>query len=171
MAYEEMADLVAELAGILEPEGLRLVTAESCTGGWLAKVLTDRAGSSAWFERGLVTYSNAAKVELLGVPESLLESEGAVSRAVVNAMAEGALARSHADLSVAISGVAGPSGGTPDKPVGTVCFAWASRGGARDSVRQRFGGDRETVRAHSVVTALEGLIRLAREDGGTVARA
>ncbi|HYW92028.1 MAG TPA: nicotinamide-nucleotide amidohydrolase family protein [Gammaproteobacteria bacterium] len=171
MAHDEMAALVAELAGILEPRGLRVATAESCTGGWVAKVLTDRAGSSAWFERGLVSYSNAAKTELLGVPGALLESEGAVSRAVANAMAEGALARSHADFSVAISGIAGPAGGTPDKPVGTVCFAWASRGGARDSVRQHFDGDREAVRAASVVTALAGLIRLARGAEGTVARA
>lgn len=167
MAQAEWPGLVAELAAALDGAGLRVATAESCTGGWVAKVLTDRPGSSGWFECGLVTYSNRAKAALLDVPRSLLDRLGAVSEPVVVAMAEGALAHSRADLAVAISGVAGPSGGTADKPVGTVCFAWASRRGARESRRIRFEGDREAVRAAAVETALVGLLRLARGPGAT----
>jgi nicotinamide-nucleotide amidase len=133
------------------------VTAESCTGGWIAKCVTDIAGSSAWLERGFVTYSNAAKQEMLGVASATLAVHGAVSEAVVAEMAAGALAHSHATVAVAVSGIAGPGGGTADKPVGTVCFAWALAGRV-EVATCRFAGDREQVRRDSVVHALAGLI-------------
>ncbi|MBV6415829.1 MAG: Nicotinamide-nucleotide amidohydrolase PncC [Steroidobacteraceae bacterium] len=136
----------------------RLVTAESCTAGWIAKALTDVAGSSSWFDCGYVTYSNDAKTRDLGVPTAVLARHGAVSEAAVRAMAEGALQRAGADIAVATSGIAGPDGGVPGKPVGTVWFAHAARrGGAIDTVaRQRhFQGDREAVRRASVRFALE----------------
>jgi len=141
-----------------------LVLAESCTGGWIAKVLTDVPGSSGWFERGFVTYSNAAKVELLAVPQAVLDAHGAVSRETVNAMAAGALAHSRAEVALAVSGIAGPAGGSPDKPVGTVWLAWAIRGSSSYSCCYRFQGDREAVRRQAVVAALEGL--LERLDAG-----
>ena len=141
-----------------------LALAESCTGGWIAKVLTDVPGSSGWFERGFVTYSNAAKVELLGVPQAILDAHGAVSRETVNAMAAGALTHSRADLALAVSGIAGPDGGSPDKPVGTVWLAWARRGRPGHSRCHSFQGDREAVRRQAVVAALEGL--LERFDAG-----
>ncbi len=136
----------------------RIATAESCTGGLVAGAITAIAGSSAWFDRGFVTYTNEAKCELLGVPAALIAREGAVSEAVARAMAEGALARSQADLVVAVTGIAGPGGGSAGKPVGTVCFAWGRRGGAVDAVTRQFGGDRAGVRSQSVAVALEGLI-------------
>lgn len=137
--------------------GRRLATAESCTGGWVAKACTDVAGSSRWFECGFVTYSNAAKVRDLGVSERTLASHGAVSEATVREMAAGALRVSGADVAVAISGVAGPDGGTPDKPVGTVWFAVASGRGGEVVVTAElhlFEGDREVVRRWSVERAL-----------------
>ncbi len=134
-----------------------LVTAESCTGGWIAKVITDIPGSSRWFERGFVTYTNVAKREMLGVSEEVLESYGAVSEQTVQQMASGALAHSHAQLSVAVSGIAGPGGAVPGKPVGTVWFAWADSRGWMESHRERFRGDREAVRQGAVWVALEGL--------------
>jgi len=134
-----------------------MAAAESCTGGWIAKCCTDRAGSSAWFERGFVTYSNAAKTDLLGVDAALLERAGAVSEAVARAMAAGALGRSAADVALAVTGIAGPDGGTPDKPVGTVWFAWAV-GGPVAAECVRFEGGREAVRRQSVRYALEGLL-------------
>ena len=149
--------LVAELAELCEAGGLRVATAESCTGGWIAKVLTDRAGSSAWFERGFVTYSNLAKQEMLGVDAGLLEDPGAVSREVVEAMARGALTGSDAQLAVAVSGIAGPEGGSEDKPVGTVWLAWA-RGDELRSACECFRGDREAVRMATVKLALQGLV-------------
>ncbi len=139
-------------------QGVRIATAESCTGGWLAKSLTDIAGSSAWFERGFVTYSNAAKQEMLGVQADTLETCGAVSEETVAEMAQGALSHSHGDLSVAISGIAGPDGGTSDKPVGTVCFAWATRRATVHCQTRHFEGDRETVRRQSVCFALQGIL-------------
>ncbi len=145
--------------------GARVATAESCTGGWIAKVLTDIAGSSAWFERGWVTYSNTAKQQDLGVTEALLASHGAVSEAAVLAMAQGALERSGAEFAVAVSGVAGPAGGTAAKPVGTVWTAWAWRIEASVESRavcRHFPGDREAVRRQTVVFALEGLLGAIR---------
>lgn len=138
-----------------------LVTAESCTGGWLAKVITDIAGSSAWFERGFVTYSNESKVELLGVSTNTLQTHGAVSQATAREMAEGALRRSCANIAVAVTGIAGPDGGTIDKPVGTVWIAWGGHGADTSVVHHVFEGDREWVRYQSVVAALEGILRLA----------
>ena len=151
-------ELAAQVAERLLDKGLWLATAESCTGGWIAKVLTDIAGSSAWFERGLVTYSNRAKQELLGVPAALIDREGAVSEAVVAAMATGLRERSGADLTLAVSGIAGPTGGTDDKPVGTVWFAWDD--GTSHTGLVRFDGDREAVRRQAVEHALERLLGL-----------
>ena len=156
--------LSAELGALLLARGWRVTAAESCTAGLVAGAITATAGSSAWFDQSYVTYSNDAKRELVGVPEALLAAQGAVSEPVARAMAEGSLSRAGADLSVAVTGIAGPAGGTPGKPVGTVCFAWAVRGGATiDSVTHRFEGDRGAVRAASVVVALEGLVERARD--------
>jgi len=152
--------MAAQLGEALSARQLTIATAESCTGGWVAKVLTDIAGSSAWFERGYVSYSNLAKQQMLGVPAQLIESRGAVSEAVVAEMVRGAIAHSGADLALAVSGIAGPGGGTRDKPVGTVWFGW---GRADQDVITRmecFAGDRERVRRQSVLTALQGVLDL-----------
>ena len=135
-----------------------LVTAESCTGGWVAQAVTSVAGSSAWFERGFVTYSNAAKQELLGVRKNTLRKHGAVSEETAREMAAGALKRGRGTLAVAVTGVAGPGGGSPAKPVGMVCFAWAGRRGRLRSETRRFRGGREAVRRQSVIRALEGVL-------------
>ena len=148
--------MVDRLADRLLGRGLWLATAESCTGGWIAKVLTDAPGSSGWFDRGLVTYSNRAKQELLGVPGPLLDDHGAVSGPVVAAMARGLRECAGVDVTVAVSGVAGPTGGTAEKPVGTVWFAWDD--GASRTECLRFDGDREAVRRQAVVRALRGLL-------------
>jgi nicotinamide-nucleotide amidase len=155
---DALAELAGRVGGLLLERQRMLATAESCTGGWVAKCLTDIAGSSAWFERGFVTYSNRAKQEMLGVAGATLDGHGAVSEATVGEMARGALARSAADVAVAISGIAGPTGGAPDKPVGTVCFAWLVAGAEPRVATRRFDGDREAVRRQSVVCALQGLI-------------
>jgi len=136
-----------------------LASAESCTGGMIAAACTDLAGSSAWFERGFVSYSNAAKTELLGVPTGLIATHGAVSEAVARAMAQGALAHAHAQCAVAVTGVAGPSGGSADKPVGTVWFAWATPGGLHSEC-QRFDGGRAAVRSATVEHSLRTLMDL-----------
>jgi nicotinamide-nucleotide amidase len=153
--------LAMALGQALEARGWRAATAESCTGGLVAGAITDVAGSSAWFERGFVTYSNAAKRELLGVPDALLLEYGAVSEPTARAMAEGALARSSADIAVAVTGIAGPGGATPGKPVGMVCLAFAQRGRAAHAHTQQYAGTRAEIRAAAVRTALEGLTRLA----------
>jgi len=155
---EALAGLARDTGQALGMAGLRLATAESCTGGWIAKLLTDIAGSSAWFERGLVTYSNAAKTQLLGVPAGIIEVHGAVSEATVRAMAEGALNVSDAEAALAVSGIAGPGGGSPEKPVGTVWLAWAGKGRETEARRFLFPGDREAVRRQAVAAALEGLL-------------
>ncbi len=149
--------LAGQLGHDLRNAGQSLATAESCTGGWVAQVLTSIPGSSRWFERGFVTYSNLSKREMLGVRAGILARSGAVSEQTARAMAEGALARSRADFALAITGIAGPEGGTPEKPVGTVCFAWAGRQRPTLSVTRHFPGDREAVRRQAVVAALEGL--------------
>ncbi|HEX9877535.1 MAG TPA: nicotinamide-nucleotide amidohydrolase family protein [Gammaproteobacteria bacterium] len=154
---EALAALARELGGALRKAGVKVATAESCTGGWLAKSITDVAGSSAWFGWGVVSYSNAAKASLLGVPETLLAAHGAVSEPVVKAMAEAARRSGGADLGVGISGIAGPDGATPGKPVGTVWVAWASGDGTRAEHRL-FAGDRDAVRRQSVALALCGLL-------------
>ena len=155
-SIEYSCGLVADL---LLKKQLRLVTAESCTGGLIAAACTDLAGSSAWFERGFVTYSNAAKTELLDVPERVLRRAGAVCGPVAQAMAEGALAHSHAQVAVAVTGVAGPSGGSPAKPVGTVWFGFALPGQVLTE-KCHFDGDRATVRQATVRHALERLVEL-----------
>jgi nicotinamide-nucleotide amidase len=162
-----MEDLANNLGARLKRTNEMLATAESCTGGWAAQVVTSVAGSSAWFERGFVTYSNEAKQELLGVRAETLRAYGAVSEETAREMARGALERSRATVSVSITGVAGPAGGTPEKPVGTVCFAWARRGEVRSETR-RFAGDRESIRRQSVILALEGVMRAldGAPDGG-----
>ncbi len=149
------------LGTLLLARGWTVTTAESCTGGWIAKVLTDVAGSSQWFTRGFVTYSNEAKADLLGVPVADLDAHGAVSEPVVAAMARGAARLSGSELAVAVSGIAGPGGAVPGKPVGTVWFAWRSPG-RLDTRLERFDGDREAVRRQSVAVALEGLLAAAQ---------
>ena len=148
---------VAEVAERLLARGEWLAVAESCTGGLIAAACTERAGSSQWFERGLATYSNRAKQELLGVPEAVLEQHGAVSEATVLAMAQGLHARAPVQHTLAVSGIAGPTGGSRDKPVGTVWIAWAGPAGLR-AEQYRFVGDREAVRQQAVQAALAGLI-------------
>lgn len=153
--------LAAEVGAVLCANGQMLAAAESCTGGWVAQCITAIAGSSAWFERGFVTYSNAAKQEMLGVEAATLAAHGAVSEATAAAMAAGALRHSHADWALAITGIAGPDGGTPDKPVGTVCFGWAGRDAGVDTTTCHFTGDREAIRRQSVAFALNGLLTRA----------
>ena len=155
---DKLTDLSQQLAKLLLQQQKQLAVAESCTGGWLAKTVTDLAGSSQWFERGFVTYSNAAKQEMLGVRPKTLLRDGAVSEAVVQEMSLGALAHSQADISVAISGIAGPGGAVPGKPVGTVCFSWALKDHLHHQDTKHFEGDREAVRWQSVACALEGLL-------------
>jgi nicotinamide-nucleotide amidase len=152
-----------KLGRALHIRGWRLAAAESCTGGWIAKVLTDVAGSSQWFDGGVVAYSNAAKTALLGVGSDLLAAHGAVSEEAVYAMAEGARSRFATELAVAVSGIAGPGGGTADKPVGTVHFAWASPTGTT-AARRIFAGSREAVRRQTVALALERLVDLVWAD-------
>lgn len=157
-------DLPGPLADLLLKRGWMLATAESCTGGLIAATCTDLAGSSQWFERGFVTYSNAAKTELLGVDAALIARDGAVSESVVRAMAQGALSRSQAQVAVAVTGIAGPGGGSAAKPVGTVWLAWATPQGLHSEV-QHFGGDRAAVRAATVRHALRTLLRLLQTSG------
>ena len=158
-----MDSLAQKLGARLKGAGAKLVTAESCTGGWAAQVVTSVAGSSAWFECGFVTYSNQAKRELLGVRDDTLQEYGAVSEETAREMAQGALSRGRATVALAVTGVAGPGGGSPTKPVGMVCFAWASARSVR-SETQQFSGDRESVRRQSVIRALEGVLQ--HLDGG-----
>ena len=154
-----MDELAQRIGRRLKASRQRLVTAESCTGGWAAQVVTSVAGSSEWFERGFVTYSNDAKQESLGVPAEVLKKFGAVSEETAREMALGALARSKGTIALSVTGVAGPTGGSAAKPVGTVCFAWAVKSSARSETRH-FAGDRESVRRQSVIRALEGVIEL-----------
>ncbi len=154
--------LVAQAAELLQDKRWQLATAESCTGGMIAAACTDLAGSSAWFERGFVTYSNDAKTEQIGVDAALIVAHGAVSEAVARAMAEGALAHSHAQVSLAVTGVAGPGGGSADKPVGTVWFGW-SVGGRVRTERRRFEGDRAAVRSATVQHSMQTLVQLLQQ--------
>jgi len=157
----DLQEIIAEVAGCLLASGRQFVTAESCTGGWIAKACTDRPGSSQWFRGGAVVYNDELKVVLLGVRPQSLASHGAVSEAVVREMACGALERLGGDVAVAVSGIAGPDGGTPDKPVGTVWFAWAARVPGGTDVRaavHQFAGNREQVRRQAVVAALRGVL-------------
>jgi nicotinamide-nucleotide amidase len=154
--------LIREVVHALKRQELMLATAESCTGGWVAQVITSVAGSSEWFERGFVAYTNLAKREMLGVSTTTLSRYGAVSEQCARAMAEGALTHSHAQVALAVTGIAGPSGGTPEKPVGTVCFAWAAKKRESVTVKHLFTGDRESVRRQSVITVLQGLLEFIR---------
>ena len=157
-----MADALTTLATLagarLKARGLKLVTAESCTGGWVAQAVTAVSGSSDWFERGFVTYSNEAKQEMLGVRTETLDAAGAVSEETALEMARGALASSRAQVAVSVTGVAGPTGGTAAKPVGMVCFGWALAGGGANAATKHFRGDREQVRRQSVIFALQGVL-------------
>lgn len=150
--------LAAQVGAALKTHGMMLATAESCTGGGVAQAVTDIAGSSGWFERGFVTYTNQAKVEMLGVRQSTLDAYGAVSEMTVREMVAGAISHSHAHIALAVSGIAGPGGGSPEKPVGTVWFAWAFRHGDVQVCRYQLAGDRAAVRAQSVQIALQGVL-------------
>ena len=160
MSNRPASDLAVALGERMLAAGLTVATAESCTGGLVAGAISAVAGSSGWFERGFVTYSNEAKVEMLGVPPAAIDQFGAVSEPVARAMAEGALARSRAKVAVAVTGVAGPGGGSPDKPVGTVWFAWSREGAKTSAALHLLPGDREAVREASVAIALTGLIAI-----------
>jgi nicotinamide-nucleotide amidase len=155
----DLVELSQALGSACLQRRLLVATAESCTGGWAAQVITHTAGSSAWFERGFVTYANEAKVEMLGVDTETLAKFGAVSPETAAEMASGALKNSKAMISLAITGIAGPTGGSPGKPVGTVCFAWCRTGAAAETETQIFSGDREAIRRQAVVHALRGLLR------------
>lgn len=167
MRPDHLTDTVATLAQALQRRGWRLATAESCTGGLIAAACTELAGSSHWFDRGFVTYSNASKTELLGVAAALIEAHGAVSEPVACAMAQGALERSQADVSVAVTGIAGPGGAVPGKPVGTVWIGWARRGRTPQAECRHFEGDRHAVREATVAAALGGVLRLTPEQEAT----
>lgn len=156
---EDIASLVERVAALLSAREARLATAESCTGGWLAKSLTDLPGSSAWFEFGFVTYGNNAKEALLAVDPEVIERYGAVSREVAMQMAAAARAISDADLAVAVTGIAGPDGGTPDKPAGTVWLAWDGPDRRASTRQEHFSGDRRAVRRQAVIAALSGVLR------------
>jgi nicotinamide-nucleotide amidase len=155
----QLQALAEQVATAVQQHRLMMVTAESCTGGWIAKALTDLAGSSAWFDAGVVTYSYEAKQALLGVNPGTLERTGAVSEETALEMVSGALSRFGAGVAVAVTGIAGPSGGTPDKPVGTVWIGWKRRGGYAYAQLFHFDGDREAVRRQTVAAALEGVVR------------
>jgi nicotinamide-nucleotide amidase len=154
--------LAAKLGEALKQQGLMLATAESCTGGGVAQAITEVAGSSGWFERGFVTYSNLSKQQMLGVSLTSLNRHGAVSEAVVREMVAGALLHSAAQVALAVSGIAGPEGGTPDKPVGTVWFAWGSNAGEILAQRHQIEGNRVEVRAYSVHIALQGVLDMLK---------
>ena len=154
MKESEIVPLVDSLAATLISKGWQMATAESCTGGWIAKCCTDLAGSSAWFERGFITYSNESKIDMLGVSPETLNLQGAVSFAVAREMAEGARRISGCEVSVAVTGIAGPDGGSADKPVGTVWFAWSMAGRESWCERKQFSGNRASVRLATVAHAL-----------------
>lgn len=166
----ELHSLAMQLGDALCARGIFLVSAESCTGGWVSKAVTDIPGSSAWFDCGFVVYNRDAKHAMLGVSMDLIDEHGEVSEPVVRSLAEGALARSRAALSIAISGIAGPTGGSPEKPVGSVCFAWGIADMVAGMVRnikvlsetQHFDGDRESVRRQAVAHALQGALQQLR---------
>ena len=158
LAERALFELAEQVGMALKTRGMMLATAESCTGGWVGEAVTAVPGSSRWFDRGFITYTNEAKQEMLGVSAATLEQHGAVSEQTVREMVVGALKNSRSQVALAISGVAGPSGGTPDKPVGTVCLAWGLANGAVSSQRRVFAGGRREVRQQAVVRALQGLL-------------
>lgn len=156
--HNPFSELVQTIGASLAAAGQQLALAESCTGGLVAKLITDVAGSSAWFDRGLVTYSNRAKQDLLGVPDLVLARDGAVSEACAEAMVTGLLGRADVDWGIAITGIAGPGGGTADKPVGLVWIAWMHKAGKAEARRHVFPGDRDAVREQAAQAALKGLL-------------
>jgi len=158
MPSDTLTTLATLVGARLRAKGMMLATAESCTGGWVAQAVTAIGGSSEWFERGFVTYSDAAKQEMLGVSARTLAAHGAVSEQTAREMAVGALAHSRAQVALAVTGIAGPTGGSPEKPLGMVCFAWALNGGAVSALTRRFHGDRDSVRRQSVIAALQGVL-------------
>lgn len=160
----DITNLVTQVGAALRARGRFLVTAESCTGGWIGREVTAAPGCSHWYERGFITYTNLSKQEMLGVRAETLERWGAVSEQTVREMAEGALCHSHAQVALAVSGIAGPGGGTPDKPVGTVWLAWAGDWFETLARRQVFSGDREAVRRQAVSASLQQLLDLATGD-------
>lgn len=164
---DALSALSRDIGHRLLSRGWTLATAESCTGGWISQVVTATAGSSAWFDRGFVTYSNTAKQDMLGVSADTLARHGAVSEATVREMAAGALAHSDAQVAISVSGIAGPGGASPDKPVGTICFAWALPDGQIDSETTCFDGDRESIRRQAVIHALGTAIRRILSRDGT----
>jgi len=159
----EIAVTLYELAKLLVDTGQRIASAESCTGGWIAKSITDIDGCSQWFDSAIVTYSNDAKVNLLGVSPQILDVHGAVSQPVVKEMVLGLLDRCSANVGVSVSGIAGPAGGSSDKPVGTVWIAWANAGIFIEAVRYQFKGDRKQVRLQAVNAALKGVLRIVQQ--------
>jgi len=164
MSISRLLEQLAIQAGtVLSEKSLMVATAESCTGGLVAAAITDISGSSGWFERGFVTYSNEAKTTMLGVPAKLIRDHGAVSEEVARAMVEGALLNSRAQVALSITGVAGPTGGTPEKPVGMVCFGWSNRITTRTET-QRFPGDRQQIRRQAAEHAMRGLFELVRNE-------
>ena len=160
---DELETLAEQVGAALKSRGLLLASAESCTGGWVGAAVTSIAGSSQWFDRGFITYTNESKQEMLGVSEKTLSEYGAVSEQTVREMVAGALKHSHAQVALAISGIAGPGGATSTKPVGMVCIAWALRSGAARSQTFHFSGDRNAVRRQAVVAALQGALELIDE--------
>ncbi|MDY7574024.1 CinA family protein [Actimicrobium sp. CCI2.3] len=156
---DKITDLAAQAGQALQQRGLLLTTAESCTGGGVAHAITEIAGCSDWFDCGFVTYSNASKTALLDIPDALIARHGAVSEEVAAAMAAGALANSNAHIALSTTGIAGPGGAVPGKPVGTVCFGWSMHSASRTE-RKVFDGDRHSVREQTVAHALQGLLRL-----------
>ncbi|MBI5750826.1 MAG: nicotinamide-nucleotide amidohydrolase family protein [Hydrogenophilales bacterium] len=164
---DDLNQLAEQVGAALKSRGLMLATAESCTGGWAGEVVTSVPGSSHWYERGFITYTNESKQEMLGVSAQTLAEFGAVSEQTVREMAAGALKHSRAHITLAISGIAGPGGATPDKPVGTVCMAWATRNGAGLSQTIHFQGDRTAVRRQAVVAALQGVLRMIEGESVT----
>lgn len=160
MSADTLSALATLVGAKLKARGVMLATAESCTGGWVAQAVTAIPGSSDWFERGFVTYSNAAKEEMLGVRAATIAQYGAVSEPTAREMAAGALERSRAQVAVAITGIAGPAGGSPEKPVGMVCFAWAAKDRQLKAETRCFKGDRESVRRQAVMVALQGVLEL-----------
>ena len=160
---DDLETLAEQVGAALKQRGLMLASAESCTGGWVGQAVTAVAGSSHWYERGFITYTNESKQEMLGVSAATLAEFGAVSEPTVREMVAGALKHSHAQVALAISGIAGPGGATPTKPVGTVCIAWGLQTGATRAQTFHFSGDRSAVRRQAVVAALQGVLELINE--------
>lgn len=161
---DQLEEMAVSVGHALSEKGWRLVTAESCTGGWISEVVTSVSGSSDWFDRGFVVYSNRAKEEMLGVSDALIADSGAVSEEVVKAMVEGALAKSGAEVALAVTGIAGPTGGSEDKPVGTVWIGLGFADGDLKAALYHFAGDRRAVREQAVITALHGLLDFCAAD-------